>query len=186
MSYYDEIYEIAADNFYLISTRDAAEAGIPQVELAKLSHRGKLENITRGLYRLARYVPHPYDAYAIAVARVGEGAYLYGESVLAMLDLVPTNPNYIYVATPKRTRKKLPASIRLKKPSGNEFITYYEGIPSQYITSAIRSARHTMMNERLREAAKKAYEQGYLLKKEYDKLEKEMEWDEEAKQQAQS
>lgn len=180
MTYYDQIYEIAADNYYLISTRDAAEAGIPQVELAKLSHRGKLENIARGLYRLTRYVPHPHDPYAIAVARVGDGAYLYGESVLAMLDLAPTNPSYICVATPNRTRKRLPESIRLKRPSDDDIVTSYEGIPSQSVASAIRSARHTMMDERLKDAAKKAREQGYLLKEEYDKLEKEMGWDEKA------
>lgn len=180
MTYYDQIYEIAADNYFLISTQDAVKAGIPQVELAKLSHRGKLENIARGLYRLTRYVPHPHDAYAIAVARVGEGTYLCGESVLAMLELAPTNPRYICVATPTRTRKKLPASIRLKRPSGDDVVTSYEGIPSQSVASAIRSARHTMMNERLRDAAKKAREQGYLLKVEYDVLTKEMGWDEEA------
>lgn len=180
MTYYDQIYEIAANNFYLISTRDAAEVGIPQVELAKLSHRGKLENIARGLYRLARYVPHPHDPYAIAVARVGDGAYLYGESVLAMLDLAPTNPSYICVATPARTRRKLPESIRLKKPSDDDVVTAYEGISSQSVASAIRSARHTMMDERLRDAAEKAREQGYLLKAEHEKLTKEMDWNEEA------
>lgn len=180
MTYYDQIYDIAADNYYLISTHDAAKAGIPQVELAKLSHRGKLENIARGLYRLARYVPHPYDAYALAVARVGNGAYLFGESVIAMLELAPTNVNYICVATPNRTRKKLPDFIRLKRPSEGEVITAYEGIPSQNVASAIRSARSTMMDERLRDAAKKAREQGYLLKGEYDELMEEMGWNEEA------
>lgn len=106
--------------------------------------------------------------------------YLYGESVLAMLDLAPTNPSYICVATPNRTRKSLPESIRLMKSSGDDIIAFYEGIPSQSVASAIRSARHTMMDERLKDAAKKEREQGYLLKEEYDELDKEMGWDEEA------
>lgn len=180
MTYYDQIYEIAADNHFLISTQAAAEAGIPPVELAKLSHRGKLESISRGLYRLTRYVPHPHDAYATAVARVGDDACLYGESVIAMLELAPANPSCIYVASPNRTRKKLPDPIRLKRISDDEAITSYDGIPSQSVASAIRSARPTMMDERLRDAAKKAREQGYLLKAEYDELTEEMGWDGEA------
>lgn len=176
MTYYDQIYEIAVDNYYLISSQDAAEAGIPPVELPKLAHRGRLENISRGLYRLAKYVPHPNDAYATAVARVGKGAYLFGESVIAMLGLAPTNPAYICVAMPSRTRKKLPASIRLKKPVTGELPTSYEGIPSQSVANAIRSARATMMDDRLRDAADKAYQEGYLAKAEHDTLIKEMGW----------
>ena len=176
MSYYDQIYELAVDNYYLISTQDAADAGIPPVELPKLAQRGKLENISRGLYRLTRRVPHQNDAYATAVARVGRGAYLFGESVIAMLGLAPTNPAYICVATPNRTRRRLPPSIRLKRREGDEISTVYDGIPSQSVANAIRSARETMMDERLREAAERAREEGYLSKVEYASLKDEMGW----------
>lgn len=176
MTYYDQIYEKAVDNYYLISTQDAADAGIPPVELAKLAHRGKLENVSRGLYRLARYVPHPNDSYAIAVARVGNDAYLFGESVIAMLGLAPTNPSYICVASPNRIRKKLPDHIRLKRPRECDVVTDHEGIPAQTVRSAIRSAKSTMMDERLRAAAQKAREEGYLLEHEYQDLKKEMGW----------
>lgn len=92
------------DNHYLVSTADARDLDIPVVELAKLVKRGKLENIGRGVCRLSRYVPSESDSYAISVALVGEGAYLYGESVIAMLGLAPTNPNCIWVASPRRVR----------------------------------------------------------------------------------
>ncbi|NHM13551.1 type IV toxin-antitoxin system AbiEi family antitoxin domain-containing protein [Xiamenia xianingshaonis] len=182
MTYYDQIYELAVDNYYLVSTRDAVEAGIPPIELAKLAHRGKLENISHGLYRLARHVPHPNDAYAVAVAQVGPDAYLFGESVIAMLGLAPTNPAYTCVAAPKRVRKRLPSSIRLKKPTEGDVVTSYEGIPAQSVASAIRSARTTMMDDRLREAAQRAREKGYLFAGEYAELKEEMGWDEEAEQ----
>lgn len=176
MTYYDRIYELAADNHYLISTQDAADAGIPPVELPKLAQRGRLENIARGLYRLTRRVPHQNDSYATAVARVGRGAYLFGESVIAMLELAPTNPAYICVATPNRTRRKLPSSIRLKKPVQGEAPTMYDGIPSQSVVDAIRSASETMMDDRLQEAAARAREEGYLSKGEYTSLKKELGW----------
>lgn len=53
-------------------------------------------------------------------------------------------------------------------------VTSYEGIPAQAVGSAIRSARSTMMDERLRAAAWKAREEGYLLESEYDDLAKEI------------
>ena len=176
MTYYDNIYEIAVDNYYLISTKDAAEAGIPPVELAKLAHRGKLENISRGLYRLAKYVPSRYDPYAIAVARVGEGAYLYGESVIDMLELAPTNPNYICVATPNRIRRSLPPGIRLRKPGVGDAVTLYEGVPSQNVATAIRAAKPTMMDDRLRDATERARAEGYLTSREYNQIKKDFGW----------
>lgn len=176
MTYYDQIYEIAVDNYYLISTQDAADAGIPPVELPKLAQRGRLENVAHGLYRLTRRVPHPNDAYATAVARVGRGAFLFGESVIAMLGLAPTNPAYICVATPHRTRRRLPPSIRLRKPVEGEVSTVYDGIPSQGVLGAIRSASETMMDDRLQEAAERACEEGYLSRGEYASLTEEMGW----------
>lgn len=168
MSYYDDIYEHAVDNYYLISTRDAMRMGVPSVELAKLAHRGKLEHVSHGLYRLARYVPHQNDPYAISVARVGEGAYLYGESVIAMLDLAPTNPARIYVATPRRYRGEKPDGLVVVVRDRGADTTAYEGVPSQEIGAAIISCLGKLMTERLREAADRAREEGYLTRKRYE------------------
>lgn len=178
MTYYDDIYELAVDNHYLVSTNQAREAGVPPVELAKLAQRGKLTNISRGLYRLSRYVPDKNDPYAIAVARLGDSAYLYGESVIALLGLAPTNPAYVCVATPKRTRRSLPKNIRVKNAAEDDVLTIYEGIACQDVATAIRAASATMMEERLREAARKAVREGYLLKADYESLRMEMGWDE--------
>lgn len=177
MSYYDDIYEIATDNHGYVSTEMASRVGVPAVELAKLAHRGRLENISRGLYRLVRFVPTENDSYAEAVARLGGDAYLFGESVIAMLGLAPTNPSYICVATPHRTRRKLPAYIRVKKPGKNDAVTSYDGIPSQDVATAVRSAKTTMMDERLQDATEEARRQGYLRRNDYESLKKDMGWE---------
>ena len=39
---YDIIYEYAADSYGLITSSEAKMLGIPNVELVKLAHRGKL------------------------------------------------------------------------------------------------------------------------------------------------
>ncbi|WP_232001615.1 type IV toxin-antitoxin system AbiEi family antitoxin domain-containing protein [Slackia heliotrinireducens] len=167
MTYYDDIYEIAVDNYYLISTQQAQQAGIPSVELAKLAHRGKLSHVSHGLYRLVRHVPHENDSYAIAVARVGNGAYLYGESVIALLNLAPTDPSRIYVASPHRVRGRKVDGLETIVRGEVHDVTAYEGIPSQEIGSAIRSCIGSVMPERLRAAAERARNEGYLTPKNY-------------------
>ena len=78
MSYYDIIYEHAADNYGLITSAQAKELKIPSIELVKLSHRGRLQRLWQGVYRISHYIPVPLDKYAEAVAIVGEGAFIYG------------------------------------------------------------------------------------------------------------
>ncbi len=176
MTYYDEIYERAVDNHYLFTTADAAASGIPGVELAKLAGRGRLESLGNGVYRLARYVPAESDPYAVAVARVGEGAYLYGESVIALLGLAPTNPDRIFVATPRRVRKKLPEPVVLMKAPAPERIAVYEGVPSQRAAAAIAACKGSVMPVRLREAARRGREGGYITAVEDEALKEEMGW----------
>ncbi len=176
MTYYDDIYEIAVDQNYMITAREAKAAGIPGIELAKLSQRGKLENLGYGVYRLTRYVPSEADPYAVAVALAGPGARLHGESVIAMLGLAPTNPAFIYVESPRRVRRKLEDGVVLKKANADEPITTYMGVPSQTVKHAILSARKTMMDDRLREAASAARDEGYLTRRELADLSKEMSW----------
>lgn len=162
MTKFNDIYEIAADNYGLITSAQARGIGVANNELVQYAKRGKIERIGQGLYRLVRYTPTPYDSYAEAVALVGPEAYLYGESVIAMHELAPTNPTYIYVATPKRVRRKLPTYIKVVQRSGEDGKTVYEGIPSQAVAAAIRSCYGRMMDDRLRNATLAARAKGYL------------------------
>lgn len=174
MTYYDDIYEHAVDEYYLITSAEAKEIGVPNIELVKLADRGRLERIGQGLYRLVRYVPNERDPYATAVKRVGGDAYLHGESVIAMLDLAPTNPTRIFVASSARVRKQLPESLKLiKTQPGADVVTCYEGIPCQTVAEAIRACLLTMMAERLATAARNARDRGYITEKEFLALSKE-------------
>lgn len=163
------------DNHCLFTTADAAAAGIPGVELAKLASRGRLESLGNGVYRLARFVPAESDLYAVAVARVGKGAYLYGGSVIALLGLAPTNLDRLFVATPRRVRKKLPESVVLQGTRGSERLTVYEGVLNQRAADAIAACKGTVMSGRLREAMHRGRERGYITASE-EALKKEMGW----------
>ena len=162
MTNYEKIYEIAADNYGLITSAQAKDSGISDKEMCVIAKRGRMDRLGHGVYKICDYIPVKNDPYAEAVALVGVGSYLYGESVLGMLDLMPFNPNYIYVATPKRVRKKLPENLKLIRVQQNYDSTAYEGIPSQKISDAIVSCKKSVSLDRLIQATKHAKTQGYL------------------------
>jgi len=166
MNNYNIIYEHAADNYGLITSAEAKMLGIPNVELVKLAHRERLQRVGYGVYRIVHYIPTPYDKYAEAVALVGNGAAIYGESVLAMHGLALVNPLVIHVATKIRNRKKLPKHIRVffLKKDINE--VDYEGIPSQSVYNAILTSKGTVMTDRLLEAVNVAGMQGLITENE--------------------
>jgi predicted transcriptional regulator of viral defense system len=96
----------------------------------------------------------------------GAGAYIYGESVLAMHGLALVNPTCITVATPSKLRKNLPPYIMSVVRSANDQITYYEGIPSQSVFRAILTCKASVMSERLGDAVNEAQKQGLITEQE--------------------
>jgi predicted transcriptional regulator of viral defense system len=174
MTYYDEIYEKAADNFGIITTAEARTLGVPGIQLVKLARRGKLDRVGHGVYRLSRFLPTHFDHYATAVALVGKGAYIYGISVLAMFNLALVNPAKITVATPSRVRKTLPPYIAVMPATEGTEVTRYEGIPSQSVADAIRTCRRVIMTERLLPAIEDARLQGLVNEREAKELTREI------------
>jgi predicted transcriptional regulator of viral defense system len=162
MAHFDDIYEIAADNYGLVTFSQAQDAGVTSVELRRFVKNGRLERIGQGIYKLTRYIPTPYDQYAEAVAMVGSGSYIHGESVLAMHDLALVNPTKTDVATTRRVRRKLPGWIKVVAADAAEEITSYEGIPSQSVADALRFCKGRVMKERLADAVRSAVYEGLI------------------------
>lgn len=176
MAHFDDIYDIAADEYGIVTAAQAQEVGAAPSELNRWCADGRLLRRGHGVYKLSRWVPTPYDTYAEAVALVGDGAYICGESVLAMHDLALVDPRAIEVATPRRVRRKLPAWIRLVPAPNDDHTTRYEGIPSQRVVDAIVSCTGTVMPARLLDAAKQARSKGLITADDYDRLERDLAW----------
>jgi len=175
MTFYDDIYETASDNYGLLTAAEARKMGISRKEISRLTKDGRLRRLGYGVYKIKHYTPTPLDAYAEAVALVGPDAYLFGESVLAMHGLAPTNPARILVATPARIRRTLlPLHIACTRQKPESELAYYEGIPAQSIPHAILSARKTIMTDRLRNAVAEARRQGLVTEEEEASLQKEL------------
>ncbi len=167
------IYD-AVDGFGLITSAQAADLGMSNVELVQQARMGRFTRVARGVYRVSVWPPQPEAPYAIAVKAVGDEALLYGESVVALLDLVPTDTSAIWVATPKRVRRTIdisaeiirsseaaPASVKIIRSREIDPVSI-KGIPCQPITDAIISASTTMRINQARKALVEAIHRGYI------------------------
>ena len=164
MKNYDLIYENAADNYGIITSAEAKDLGIPNVELVKLAQRGRLKRLGHGVYKIIQYQPSAFDKYAEAVNLVGHGAVIYGQSVLAMHELALVNPTHIHVAVKGRLRKQVPLVIMLHTLPNSINKVFYEGIPSQSVYEALLVCQNVVMNERLLDAVEDAERRGLLTK----------------------
>jgi len=173
MTHWESIYETAIDNYGLITTAQAGEQGVNPAELLRWVKTGRLTKRGHGVFRLSQYVPTDYDYYAEALAFVGDGAAIFGESVLAMQNLALVNPPKIAVATSARLRKKLPEWVYVVPRAVVAHPIAYQGIPCQPTVDAILQCRATVPAERLEAAAVDARRQGLITSKEERLLKKE-------------
>ena len=173
MTAYEKIYDESIGNNGIITVRHAKEMGIPAIALVKLCKRGKLTRIGHGVYRIDKYFPQETDPYAAAVAKVGDGAYIVGESVIGYYRLCPTHEAIIHVGTTRRVRRRLPDAIKLEKRPRGESLHLMDGIPAQTVGLAIRAARATLEPSRLSEAIDVALQKQLILREEADRLKKE-------------
>lgn len=172
--YRDIVREIALDQHGYVTTKQAAAAGVPAVELPKLAARGGLRNVAYGLYRVPDSPASAFDQFAEALLRAGEGSYLHGDSVLALFGLADVNPRRVRVAVRKRTRPKLPPFIELTLVKGDVVTTLYEGLESQRVADAILECRGRIERSRLLEAAEEARREGLMTTKEWQRVRKEL------------
>lgn len=173
MKHFDDIYEIAADNYGIVTYAEAKEAGITGGELSRWVSQGRLEHKGHGVYRLTKREPTPYDRYAEAVSLVGPGTAIWGDSVLAMLGLAYENPPVIYVVPARRVRRELPSWVKIvRKPIRKR--TAYEGVLCQDLPEAICACAGHVLPERLLAAIRDAGAQGLITKDEAAKLKEEI------------
>ncbi len=170
--YRDIVREIALDHYGYVTTKEAADAGVPAVELPKLAARGGLKNVAYGLYRVPDIPPTAYDQFAEALLRAGEGAYLHGESVLALFGLADVNPRQIKVAVRRRARPTLPPFVMLTHVRDDVRTTFYEGLEAQPVADAILECRGRIETERLMDATKQARKDGLLTTTEWRRVRK--------------
>ena len=169
---FDEIAELAIDNYGIVTAAEAVKLGVALKDVHEWVHCGRLEKVGRGVFRLRNYPYSEYCHYAEAVALVGEGAWIYGDSVLAMHNLALVNPLRTFVATTKRVRRTLPEWIEVVKTSGDEDKDDFNGIPCQNLASVLIEARGRLMLERVHQAIAEARGRGLLSIRDNERIKK--------------
>ena len=168
MKHWDQLKEIAADNYGLITFDDAKEFCVASVELPRWVKMGGLEKRGRGVYRLANFPVDERTRFAEAICLCGGGC-VYGEGVLAMHNLAFVNPGKVKVAVERKLRRCLPEWVEPVYAKNVDRTLYY-GIPSQKLSGAIRSCIGVVPRDRLISAVKDAEREGYLFGKELKDL----------------
>ena len=175
MKHYEMLYEHAVDNNGVVTAAAAARMGLRTSELTRFCADGRIERVGYGVYRLTHFVPTSVTPYAEAVALVGEAAFLYGESVLAMHGLAPTDPRWTRVATPARVRRRLPGWLLVTRVPTESVAIEYEGVRSQPVADALLSCARTMLPDRVMAAAHEAFDAGLVTAEELNVVVTELE-----------
>lgn len=176
------LLELASENDGFVTTRSAAAAGISRRALAGMVERGRLERVSRGVYRLVHAVPNqlsPYrEALLWAQAHRGPRAALSHETALAILNLTDVNPSTIHLTVPSHTRlrRQRPGRIAIHRAEleSNDIIEH-EGLP---VTSVPRTVRDLAQSGKLRfatDAIVQARREGYITERESRRLTNELE-----------
>ena len=173
MKHWDQLYDIAMENYGIITFSEARSFCNACVELPRWVSKGWLVKRGRGVYRLAKAMPDEKARYAEAVALCGGGC-IYGESVLALHDLAFKAPKAAgFQRTAPGSEKGDMTLYDDFRADGIEQTAYF-GIPCQRLSAAIKTCKAIVPRERLISAVADAEREGLIFGSELAELKKEI------------
>jgi predicted transcriptional regulator of viral defense system len=170
-SRFDELATLAEENDGLVTADRARQAGFTDSALARLVQRGRIDRISRGVYRLPYFSPGRFSQYREAVlwAKANRGpdrVAISHATALAAYDISDANPRSIHLTVPKaaRLRRQKPKGIVVHRGDlGPEEITIHEGVPLTSIPRTIgdllKSGERTDL---IRQAIADARREGFI------------------------
>jgi predicted transcriptional regulator of viral defense system len=140
----DELFALAEEQDGLFTSKEARSLGIQDSVLVRLKQRGRLERMSRGVYRIAHYPAERFAQYreAILWAQASNGPEriaLSHETALLLYGISDANPSRVNLTIPvsARMRRVHPKWIEIHRANlATEDIQQFEGMP---VTTAERS-----------------------------------------------
>jgi predicted transcriptional regulator of viral defense system len=140
----DELFALAEEQDGLFTSKEARSLGIQDSVLVRLRQRGRLERMSRGVYRIAHYPAERLAQYreAILWAQASNGPEriaLSHETALLLYGISDANPSRVNLTVPvsARMRRVRPKWIAIHQANlAMEDIHLYEGMP---VTTVERS-----------------------------------------------
>jgi len=139
---YNELFQIAADQFGLVTVAQARRSGIGSQTLLMMARRGALRRVSRGVYRLQNFPETELDVYMEAVLWpvTGTGVVSH-ESALVLFELSDVNPAQVHITVPDayRSRRSPPRYLVVHRADLPESdMIGFRGLP---VTSPFRTIR---------------------------------------------
>lgn len=175
----DELLPLAEQNDGLVTAAQARALGIADSVLARLTQRGKLERVARGVYRIPYFPADPLSQYREAVlwARASHGPQrvaLSHETALAVYGISDVNPARIHLTVPKqaRLRREKPEWIVIHRGDLlSSLVNTHEGLPVTTVAKSVMDVMEATGRLGLaRQAVKDARKQGYITSAELQRL----------------
>jgi len=140
----DELFALAEEQDGLFTSKEARSLGIQDSVLVRLRQRGRLERMSRGVYRIAHYPTERLAQYreAILWAQASSGPELIAlshETALLLYGISDVNPSRVNLTVPvsARMRRVHPKWIAIHRANlAKEDIQLHEGMP---VTTVERS-----------------------------------------------
>ncbi len=148
----DELYALAEEHDGLLTSKEARALGIRDSVLVRLAQRGRLERMTRGVYRIAHYPTDRFAQYREAVlwAQAShhgpERIALSHETALLLYGISDVNPSRVSLTVPKsaRLRRKHPEWIMIHRADLKaQEVNQYEGMPVTTVERSIMDVLST-------------------------------------------
>ncbi len=178
----DELHALAEERDGLLTSKEARALGIQDSVLVRLAQRGRLERMSRGVYRIAHYPPDRLAQYREAVlwAQAShhgpERIALSHETALLLYGISDLNPSRVHLTVPKssRLRRECPEWITIHRADLTEKeVGQHEGIPVATVSRAIMDVLSTTRRtEIVRQAITEALRDGLLSRAQAARLRK--------------
>jgi predicted transcriptional regulator of viral defense system len=174
---WQSLYDTAAAQAGLFTTRQAAAAGYSDPLLAHYQKVGRITRIRRGIYRLVQFPSGDQEDLVTAWLWSDSMGVISHQTALSLQGLSDLMPNRIHLTLPSAWQKR-----RLRIPKGLEL--HYADVPSEErawngavpVTSTPRTlndcARAGLSPDVLRQATKQALTRGLVTKTELAEVEK--------------
>ncbi|MCC6540360.1 MAG: type IV toxin-antitoxin system AbiEi family antitoxin domain-containing protein [Bryobacterales bacterium] len=179
----DELVALAEEHDGLFTAEQARQSGFTDSVIARLTQRGRLERMSRGVYRIP-YVPiNRLSQYREAVlwARSHRGpadVALSHETALVIYGISDASPGVIHLTVPRaaRLRRAPMKSVALHRDElAASDVTVIEGLP---VTSVSRTVADLLdaggRTDLIRQAIAEARREGYISANEAQRLRRTM------------
>lgn len=176
---WQSLYDVAASQEGLFTTRQAAAAGYSDPLLAHHRKAGNIARIRRGIYRLVHFPPGEHEELVAAWLWTDSAAVLSHQTALSLHGLSDSLPAQIHLTVPSDWKKR-----RLRVPKG--LTLHYADVPAKErtwvgpvpVTSTPRTlddcAHSGLTPDLLRQAASQALARGLVTKSQVKEVAREL------------